>query len=70
MFSGLLLELSSQGVDLLLLGQDLLLLRLRLRPERLQFQFFDHHFVPQRNRFFEKAVPERLHFLSLLSAQV
>jgi hypothetical protein len=41
-----------------------------LRPERLQFQFFDHHFIPQRNRFFKKAVPERLHFLSLLSAQV
>jgi hypothetical protein len=70
MLGGLFLELSSQGVDLLLLRQDLLLLGLRLGPERLQFQFFDHHFVPQRNRFFEKAVPEHLHFLGLFRAQI
>jgi hypothetical protein len=70
MLGGFFLELSSQRIDLLLFCQDFSFVRLRLCPERLELQLFDHHFVPQGNRLLEKTLPERLHFLGLFRAQI
>ncbi len=65
MLGRLLLELGPQGIDLFLLSQDLLLIRVGLRPQSPELQLLDLHLVPQGKGFFEEALSHGLQFLVL-----
>jgi len=62
----LFLQLRPYGIDLFLLGQDLLLIGVGLGPQSPEFQLFGLHFVPQRKGFLEEAFTHGLHLLVLL----
>jgi hypothetical protein len=62
----LFLQLGPQGIDLFLLGQDLILIGVGLGPQSPEFQLFGLLFVPQRKGFFEEALAHGLDLLVLL----
>ena len=62
----LFLQLLPYGIDLFLLGQDLILIGVGLGPQSPEFQPFGLHFVPQGKGFLEEALPHGLDLLVLL----
>jgi hypothetical protein len=64
----LFLQLGPQGINLFLLGQNLILIGIGLGPQSPKFQLFGLHFVPQGKGFLEEALAHGLNLLVLLGS--
>jgi hypothetical protein len=70
MLRGQFLELGLQSIDLFLLDQNVLLLRVFLSPERAEFGIPGKERFPQRRRIIKMLGPKVLHPFDLLGGQI